>query len=236
VSAEVAAVALAGATAAAQGARLHVVHCSSADAVDQAKRWPRTTVETCPHYLLLTEADVARIGPDAICAPPIRDGDNRRRLWRALARGLIDTIGSDHSPCPPERKEGPSPFAGVSGVQTTLSLLLHSGQLSLGRINRLRTAAANLFGLTHKGSLAPGYDADLALVDLQAAWTVNPDTLLSRHARSPFLGQQLPGVVVATLVRGRLVYQSGQPAAEPGGRFLTPGSREGARRQKEAMP
>ena len=126
------------------------------------------TVETCPHYLVLTDVDVARIGPDAVCCPPVRDEDNRRGLWRALREGLIDSIASDHSPCPPSYKERQPPFAGISGVQTTLSVLLSSGALPLTEVSRLRTAAARLFGLARKGAVAPGYDADLALVDLHA--------------------------------------------------------------------
>jgi allantoinase len=222
ISSEVAAVALAGATAEMQGARLHVVHCSSADAVHEAKRWPRTTVETCPHYLTLTAEDEARLGADAVCCPPLRDEGNRRRLWAALRDGMIDTIASDHSPCPPEEKAGPTPFAGVSGVQTTLSLLLGSNQLSLPEITQLRTAAARLFGLKDKGALAVGFDADLVLIDPEASWIVSEDTLHSRHAGSPFLGRVLRGVVVSTLVRGKLVYQSGRRTADPSASFITP--------------
>jgi allantoinase len=236
VRSEVAAVATAGAAAAAQGARLHVVHCSSAEAVAQAKRWPGVTVETCPHYLLLNEADAGRIGPDALCAPPIRDEAARADLWHALRRGLIDTIASDHSPCPPSGKSGPSPFAGISGVQTTLSLLLTDGSLSVGEISRFRTAAASIFGLRGKGVVAPGFDADLALVDLEARWTVSAETLHDRHRRSPFSGQSLRGVVVATLVRGAVVYETGQRRAEPRGKFLTPEPRGGVLAQEEMTP
>jgi allantoinase len=220
--ASVAAVAVAAATAEKVGARLHVVHCSSADAVTEAKRWPRTTVETCPHYLTLTGEDELRIGADAVCCPPLRDEDNRRRLWQAVRDGMIDTIASDHSPCPPGRKAGPDPFAGISGVQTTLSILLGSNQLTLVEINRLRTAAARLFGLKCKGALGVGFDADLVLIDPEATWIVSAHTLHTRHTGSPFLGSRLRGVVVATLVRGSLVYQSGHQAAEPSGSFITP--------------
>ncbi len=224
VASEVAAVAQAGASAVAHGARLHVVHCSSPDAVLEAKRWAGTTVETCPHYLALNEDDVSRIGADAACCPPVRSESDRRRMVALVADGTIDSVASDHSPCPPALKEGPSPFAGVSGVETTLSVLLSLGQLSLRDIVRLRGAAAALCGLARKGEVAPGYDADLALVDLGATWTVAAETLHSRHRRSPFLGRVLPGVVVATIVGGVVVYEAGGQAAEPSGRFLTPGA------------
>jgi allantoinase len=233
VSSEVAAVATAGAAAAAHGAKLHVVHCSSAEAVAEAKRWPGVTVETCPHYLTLTDTDVGRIGPDALCAPPIRDEANRLELWQALRRGQIDTIASDHSPCPPSGKSGPSPFAGISGVETALSLLLTDGSLSVGEISRLRTAAASIFGLRGKGVVAPGFDADLALVDLDSHWTVRTQTLHDRHRRSPFSGASLRGVVVTTLVRGTVVYEAGERRADPLGRFLTPEPTGGATMQEE---
>ena len=233
VTSEVAAVATAASLAAAQGVRLHVVHCSSAAAVAQAKRWPGVTVETCPHYLTLTEEDVRRIGSDALCAPPVRDEANRLELWRALRQGLIDTIASDHSPCPPWGKVGPSPFAGVSGVQTTLSLLLTDGSLSLSEVSRLRTSAARLFGLRRKGIVAPGFDADLVLVDLDARWTVGAGTLHDRHRRSPFLGQSLRGVVQATIVRGTVIYEAGRRVADPIGQFVMPGPTDAvARREK----
>jgi allantoinase len=220
---EVAAVATAGAAAARHGARLHVVHCSSSEAVEESKHWPRTTVETCPHYLALDDQAAARIGPDAQCCPPVRDEGTRLRMLRAVIDGSIDTIASDHSPCPPEEKEGDAPFAGVSGVQTTLSVLL-ALVLPLPVLDRLRTAAARLCGLAGKGGLTVGSDADLVLVDLAATWTVGPDTLHTRHRRSPFTGRVLPGVVRATLVRGEPVYEDGGPAGEPIGRFLTPGA------------
>jgi allantoinase len=223
VASEVAAVATAGAAAARHGARLHVVHCSSSDAVEESTRWPGTTVETCPHYLDLDDHAAARIGPDAQCCPPVRDESNRLKMVRAALDGSIDTIASDHSPCPPEEKEGDAPFAGVSGVQTTLSVLL-TLDLPPTVLDRLRTAAARLCALAGKGALVVGSDADVALVDLAATWTVGPDTLQTRHRRSPFTGRVLPGVVMATLVRGEVVYEDGAPAAEPVGRFLVPGA------------
>jgi allantoinase len=221
-TAEIAAVEAAATAAATARARLHVVHCSSAHAAATAKRWPSVTVETCPHYLMLTDLDVTRLGPEAVCYPPVRDGENRARLWDAVRNGVIDSVASDHSPCPASYKDGPAPFAGISGVQTTLSLLLTSHALTLPEVSRLRTAAARLFGLARKGGLAPGYDADLALVDLEGTWTANAETLRDRQRRSPFCGQVLQGVVEATLVRGNVVYEAGQQASDPIGAFCTP--------------
>lgn len=231
VAAEVAGVAAAGAAAVRTGARLHVVHCSSADAVLEARRWPGTTVETCPHYLHLTDADADALGPVAWCAPPVRDRANRDRLWALVRDGLVDTVASDHSPCPPALKDGPVPFAGVAGVQTTLSLLLApppdgGPPLDLARLSALRTAAATLLGLPGKGALAPGFDADLVLVDPAGSWVVGEDTLHQRHRASPFAGRRLPGEVVATFVRGRCAYSAVHgPSTRPAGRLVVPGRR-----------
>ncbi len=143
-------------------------------------------------------------------------------MIRCVVDGLVDTVASDHSPCPPEAKAGATPFAGVSGVETGLSVLLSLGDFTLERINRLRTGASRLFGLSRKGSLAPGFDADLVLLDDGASWVVSTDSLHTRHRRSPFAGSPLRGVVVATLVRGSVVFESGARVAEPCGRFITP--------------
>jgi allantoinase len=89
-------------------------------------------------------------------------------------------------------------------------------------VSRLRTAAARLFGLPRKGEVAPGYDADLALVDLDATWTVNTATLRDCQRRSPFCGEVLRGVVEATLVRGHVVYEAGRQTSDPIGRFVPP--------------
>jgi allantoinase len=108
-------------------------------------------------------------------------------------------------------------------VQTTLSLLLSSAALPLSEVSRLRTAAARLFGLSAKGEVAPGYDADLVLVDLDASWTVSASTLRDRQRRSPFCGEALKGVVETTLVRGHVVYEAGRPTSDPIGQFCAPG-------------
>ena len=179
---------------------------------------------------------MSRIGPDAACCPPIRGEGDRLRMVAQVADGTIDSVASDHSPCPPALKEGSNPFAGVAGVETTLSVLLSLGPVSLRDIVRLRGAAAALCGLAHKGAVAPGYAADLALVDVDATWTVAPESLHSRHRRSPFLGRVLPGVVAATIVGGVVVYEAGGQAAEPSGRFLTPGAPGPDRREMERSP
>jgi allantoinase len=223
VASEVEAVRWVAGLAAAAGARLHVVHVSSAAAVTEARRWPAVTVETCPHYLTLDDRQAAEAGPAAHCAPPIRDEANRAALWDHLSKGAIDVVASDHSPCPPAKKAGASPWAGIDGVGMALPLLLSSGRLSLPQVAGLLTGAARVLGLPAKGQLAVGFDGDLALIDPERRWTVDPASLLTRHRQSPYAGMTITGRVLQTLVRGRVVFDLDRgPCDAGGGQFVSP--------------
>lgn len=220
---EVEAVRAAARAAALSGARLHVVHASSACAVDEAGRWPDVTVETCPHYLLLDADEAEEIGPAALCSPPIRGAANRDRLWDQLAHGAVSVLASDHSPCPPTLKTGDSPWAGISGVETTVPAVASAGRLDLVTLADRLTAAGRLLRLPGKGAIAPGFDADLCLLDLDRPWTVGPETLWCRFRQSPFTGRTFTARVVRTLVRGRTVFSvEDGPSGAGGGRFLRP--------------
>jgi allantoinase len=220
--AEVVAVEWAARLAAATGSRLHIAHVSAAAALDEAARWPGVTTETCPHYLVLDDDDVAALGSSARVTPPIRDAANRDLLWRAVADGRVTCISSDHSPCPPGRKEGDQPFAGIAGVETGLSLLLATGRLPLPRLVSLMTAAARLLRLNQKGSLAPGFDADIVLFDPDSVWRLEPGSLHNRHRLTPFAGRQMTGRVHRTLVRGLTVFFDGERASGPRGSQVRP--------------
>jgi allantoinase len=220
VASEVAAIRWAAAVVAARGATLHVVHVSSAEGVDEARRWPGTTIETCPHYLFLEDDP----RPVARCSPPIRDGAHRRRLWDRVLGGAVDWVASDHSPCPPEYRTGPAPWAGIDGVGLTLPLLLSCGRLSPEVVARLTTQAARHLRLGGKGAIAPGYDADIALVDTSVVGTVEPAMLWTRHRASPFVGQPIGARIEMTLVRGRVVFSAADGPAPAGhARFIRPG-------------
>lgn len=208
--------------AGAAGCKLHIVHTSTARGVDTVLSARRqgvdVTCETCPHYLVLTDEDVERLGAVAKCAPPLRPRDEQEALWSLLLAGDIPVIASDHSPSPPEMKQGNNFFAiwgGIAGCQSTLPLLLtegyHKRGISLQQIAAVTSAnAAARFGLDSKGRITPGADADLTLVDLHARYTLTADDLLYRHKISPYIGREMTGRVVRTLVAGRTVYADGQ--------------------------
>jgi allantoinase len=213
------ALALAGET----GCALHVVHVSTARGVAliaaARERGVDATCETCPHYLTLAEDDLETLGTRAKCAPPLRSAAERDALWGSL--GDVALIASDHSPCPPQMKEGDftAAWGGIAGCQSLLALLLDSGRLDLPAIVAL-TSAGPARRLRLPKGWRVGADADLVLVDLDAR---EAPALHDRHRLSPYAGRPLRGRVVRTLVRGTTVFADGRIVADrPLGRLLTP--------------
>jgi allantoinase len=203
------------------GCALHVVHVSSGRGVAlvAAARAAGVdvTCETCPHYLFLTQDDVEALGAVAKCAPPVRDAPEQLELWRRLRAGEVDMVTSDHSPSEPVLKQGEfgAAWGGIASCQSTRELLL-KGELDPDFVGELTaTAPAERFGIARKGRIAPGYDADLALIDPRAPYTLSAEDLRYRHKLSPYVGRTFPARVTGTLLRGA------DPA--PGsGRLLTP--------------
>ncbi len=236
IRAEVAAIKRAIDLAAQTRCSLHVVHVSSGAgvrAVVEARRCGvNLTCETCPHYLVLTDEDVERIGAAAKCAPPIRSAAERESLWQALIAGEIDFVASDHSPAPPSMKASTDFFAvwgGITGCQTTLGLLLFQGHslrgIPLAQISAwTSTIPAKRYRLKNKGRIEVGADADLALVDLSQSTVLGGDDLHDRHRFSPYLGQRLGGTVRRTIVRGQTIFADGRVVASTRGRFVRPAS------------
>jgi allantoinase len=190
------------------GCALHVVHVSTAAGVRlvQAARARGLDVscETCPHYLLLDEDDLERLGAVAKCAPPLRSRADRDALRAELAAGHIDLLASDHSPAPPALKAGSDAFAvwgGISGCQSLVPLVL-SERLPFELVTRAPAARLRLAG---KGLLEPGADADIILVDRSVEEELRPEQLRYRHRHSPYLGRRLRARILATYLRGQAV-------------------------------
>ena len=211
------------------GASVHFVHISTAAAArsiaEARASGQNVSVETCPHYLMLDEADLERLGTFGKCAPPLRTRSEVDALWQALLDGAIDWIASDHSPCPPEMKRTEdiwSAWGGLAGVQTLLPALLteavHARELSLPRLASLTAGvpARRLQLYPRKGVLEPGSDADLVLVDLERVWTLSASDLRSRWPINPFVGRTFHGQVAKTVVRGTVVWDEGALRVEPG--------------------
>ncbi len=219
------------------GCALHIVHVSSGRGVtlvaEARARGVDVTCETCPHYLTLTEEDVVRLGAVAKCAPPIRSQQEQDALWQHIFAGTLPMVVSDHSPAPAEMKQDSNFFrvwGGISGCQSLLQLLLTDGyerrQVPLHLVASLTSAnIAQRFGLfPRKGQLAPGADADLAIVDLEQREILKGENLFYRHRHSPYAGKTLRGRVVRTIVRGQTVFRDGQIVSRPIGQLLKPDS------------
>jgi len=207
------------------GARAHIVHLSSSDALGlfRKARDSRTalTVETCPHYLTFASEEIPDGDTAYKCAPPIRERNNREKLWDALREGLIDQVVTDHSPSTVELKcSGSGDFmkawGGISSLQLGLAAVWTAAQ-SRGRSIRdlvewMSVAPARLAGLSgRKGAIVVGADADLVLWDPDAAFEVDVATLEHKNKVSPYHGRSLKGVTHRTLLRGRTVYRRGTP-------------------------
>ena len=209
------------------GCRLHIVHVSCGRGVEIVARARARGIdvscETCPHYLLLTDEDMERLGAVAKCAPPLRALGDQQDLHARL--GEIETIGSDHSPSPWSMKERANFFevwGGISSCQHLLQLLL-SASISKGEIERLTSkAVAQRFGLKQKGGIEIGKDADFAIVDLKAEETVTTENLHYRHRHTPYLGRKFASRVVRTVLRGQTIFQDGKICARRIGKFVRP--------------
>jgi dihydroorotase len=199
------------------GARIHVLHISSAAELrplaEAKARGVEITGETCPHYLLLSEADYEKFGGIIRVNPPVREAPNRQPLWDALMDGTVDMIATDHAPHTPEEKTRNDIWTvdcGFPGVETQMPLMLteiNRGRATLQDYVRWSAEApAKVWGLyPRKGTLAVGSDADIAIVDLNKTWTIDDALIQSRSKISPWHGHQATALPIHTIVRGRFV-------------------------------
>lgn len=204
------------------GTRLHVCHVSTAHELalihDAKARGVKVTCEVAPHHLFLTVEDETRLGALGQMNPPLRTQKDTDTLWGNL--DIVDCIATDHAPHTLEEKRSTTPPSGVPGLETALPLMLtaiHEGRLSLKEIARLMAQdPARIFGLVQKGHIAPGYDADLTLVDAKVEWIIGERPLQTKCGWSPFEGRKMKGDVMRVFLRGREVYANGKVMAEPG--------------------
>jgi dihydroorotase len=209
--------------------RLHILHMSTAEEADLLRQekpdW--VTAEVTPQHLLLNTSAYETIGTLAQMNPPLRSPHDNEVLWQALRDGVIDFIATDHAPhtLAEKAQEYPHTPSGMPGVETFLALMLTAamvGRCTVAQVaNWMSTAVAKGYGIPHKGAIAPSYDADLVLVDLNTYRPVQREELLTKCRWSPFEGWNLTGWAVTTIVGGQIVYDKGQVNTQVRGEALT---------------
>ncbi|WP_336287880.1 dihydroorotase [Bartonella sp. CB60] len=198
-------------------ARIHVLHLSTAEEIDFLKNHKDiATIEVTQHHLTLTADDYQRLGTLIQMNPPIRENFHRESLWYGVQQGIVDVLGSDHAPHTLEEKRKPYPSSpsGMTGVQTTAAIMLthvNAGKISLERFVDLTShGPSRIFGISCKGRLAVGYDADLTIVDLKREEIITNALIGSRAGWTPYDGKKVKGWPVGTIIRGIRVMWEGE--------------------------
>jgi len=208
--------------------RAHIVHLSSATALDKIDA--SLTAETTPHYLYFDAERIPDGATEFKCAPPIREHSNREKLWQGVRDGRIAAIVSDHSPCTPElkrRDEGDfaRAWGGIASLQFALSIVWTEARrrgIAIEAVSRLMSGGPALIaGIAgRKGAIEAGFDADVIVFDPDAQFRVTPEVIEHRHAVTPYAGELLTGRVRATYLRGRKVWEDGEPIGAPRGEWI----------------
>lgn len=207
--------------------KVHVLHITTAEEMAfLARHKDLITVETTPQHLTLAAPECyERLGTYAQMNPPIRSERHREGLWRAIADGVVDVLGSDHAPHTRAEKDKPYPESpsGMPGVQTLVPLMLDhiaAGRLTLARfVDLMCSGPQRIYDIAGKGRIALGYDADFTIVDLKARRRIENSWIASKCGWTPFDGMTVTGWPIATIVRGHTVMRDdtllGTPVGQP---------------------
>ncbi|RYL93969.1 allantoinase AllB [Sporolactobacillus sp. THM19-2] len=217
----------------ASGARLHVLHVTTAESVEAIRRAKQqgapVSAETCPHYLFLSNEDYPQIGPVMKIYPPIKYKKDQQQLWQGINDGTITILSSDHAPHTPEEKNGDlwSIPAGMPGTETLAPLMLNAvneGRITLQKLTALLSEnPARRFGIyPQKGSLQPGTDADLTIVDMEKETVIRAEKLHSKSKITAYDGWPVKGIPVETIVRGETIMKNGEIVHKPCGQLVKP--------------
>ena len=217
------------------GCPLHFVHISSAEAIEKIEaaklKGMKVTVETCPHYLMFNHQALRDRGAVAKCAPPLRMPDEQKKLIELLINGKFDMISSDHSPCTSDLKDPETynlfeAWGGISGGQFSLLFMLELAvkhEIPLERIAQWTALnPAEQFGLSSKGQIKEGYDADLVLVAMDEPFTVTEENFLAKNKISLYIGHTFPCTVKTTISRGQVVFENEAITGQAAGRWTKP--------------
>lgn len=217
-------------------AKVHVLHLSSGDSLSLIRSAKadgvKISAETCPHYLSLISEEIADGATQYKCCPPIREKRNQDELWQGLEAGIIDQIVSDHSPCTEDLKifdvgDFQQAWGGISSLQLGISIMWTQAitrGISLWQLTQwMSLKPAHLVGLTHKGAIAVGMDADFAEFDSDEEFRVEPSALFHKNQVTPYQGKFLKGRVRQTWLGGQLIYKDGAMINSPQGKFLLRG-------------
>ena len=211
-----------------QGARIHVLHISTADEMQfLSNHKDVASCEVTPHHLTLSADDYAQLGTLLQMNPPVRDKTHRAAIWQGVAQGIADILGSDHAPHTLEEKAKiyPDSPSGMTGVQTLVPIMLdhvNNGRLTLQRFVDLSSAGpARLFGIANKGRMAVGYDADFTIVDMKREQTITNAWIASKSQWTPYDGKKVTGWPIGTFVRGNKVMWQGELVQGGNGEAVT---------------
>lgn len=196
--------------------RFHVLHVSTAAELELIRgQAPWITAEACTPHLFFTTDDYERLGTRLQCNPSVKSADDRQALWGALRDGTLQVVATDHAPHTLEEKAKPYPESpsGLPSVENSLPLMLnevYEGRASLNQVSEwMSEAPARVWDILNKGVIKEGYDADLALVDMEKRQVIEDDNQESRCGWSPWAGQALHGWPVRTWVMGREAFVNG---------------------------